>query len=213
MHRQQKLFLRDSPRSALTWVIVSHKVSPTFSLDRPTTSSAPRPLPGAPPLASGSAPPVHHSWWQHPRWPRPPNRRGRRDPAPQVCASRPCEACHCGSCFRIIDLIAVCFLLLKAHRRWQRGQRRSHTPNDSRRETLVSAHFGHTSRRRAGGETATDGARRRRLRSGVRVATTRSVLPEANATRHGRGPPVVDVVVRCRRLSTSSGSGRPVCEP
>ena len=62
-----------------------------------------------------------------------------------------------GNYFRIIDIIAVCFLLLKAHRHWQRGQRRSHTPNDSRRETLVSAHFGHTSRRRPGGETGTGG--------------------------------------------------------
>ena len=93
-----------------------------------------------------------------PRWPRPPTgegRRGRHPPrsAPKVCRQSPCEASHCGSRFHMmIDMIAIYFLSLQAHRRWPGGASGGHTLRttaDGR--TLVTAHFGYTSRRRAGG--------------------------------------------------------------
>jgi hypothetical protein len=56
-------FLGAPARSALTWVIVSQNSFSTFSsTGRPPPPSARPRFRGAPPLASGRASPVHHSW-------------------------------------------------------------------------------------------------------------------------------------------------------
>src|SRR6185312_3723450 len=56
-------FLGTPARSARTWVTASQKISSTFSLDRPTTSTFGTPVSSRrTTVASGSASPVHHSW-------------------------------------------------------------------------------------------------------------------------------------------------------
>ena len=90
-------------RSARAWVTASQKISSTFSLDRPTTST----------FATPASFPAHHLGLGQ-RLPGPPlladGEGGNRTRSIATLAfNHRCEAYHCGNCFLTMDILASNF--------------------------------------------------------------------------------------------------------